>query len=68
MILLNILIGNMISVDKTFNGKFSSTGTVPPDILKICKKISLEGIYDEYHKRYYPPQVIERIDISELEI
>ena len=64
MIILKVLIGNAITVKK----RFSFTGVTSPDTLKACKTISLEGIFDEEHNYYYPPHVIERIEISELKI
>jgi len=65
MILINVQIGNMITITQTVNGKISNN-VVPPDVLKICKRISLEGVFDPKNKVYYPPRVIERIDIGEL--
>lgn len=55
----------MIIVEKSINGCLSSTGVMPPDVLKMCKRISLEGVFDENYNFYYPPHVIERIEIED---
>ena len=57
MIILTVRIGNTVDIELRANTKVEA--------LKICKRIVLEGIYHEKRFAYYPPHVIERIDIGE---